>query len=170
MARLNAFRLELDRLVPPDPVPHSADSRYYRVVVIRTQTGKHGTEYVYHIWPGWGIRRDFVLNELPEEIKKHLTLVMGNEVSARRGVFYDMDYVFELGGTDPPKQEISMTVFSRSFTLKSHPDPYPEEFSTIGWRVSKNIFCLVLTAQCLSSLRGETISNDTGRQGQEESP
>lgn len=168
MARLNAWDVRVDMLAPPNPVPHPTDSRLYRVVMFRSRTGKHGQEYLYHIWPGCGLRRDLSVNDFPDEMRHHYSMVMASDVSARRGIYHDGVYIFHKVDERKDEQEVSMTVFSAPVGSRYYTDAYPEEFANIGWRVSQNIFCLVLTSQCLSSLRGETISNDTGSQGQEE--
>jgi len=159
MTRLNAWEVKVDLLIPPEPIPHPYDMRYYRAIIYRTRTGKYGDEYLYHIWPGHGVRRDLKLDEMPDEVRKHYGIVMACDVSKERALYQDGTYVF-LRDSEPEKQEMSMTVYTMPSLERHYVNPYPDEYMYIGWRVSQNIFCLVLTQQCLSSLRGETVSDE----------
>lgn len=97
----------------------------------------------YKLWVDKDYVRVFTKDTLPDEIKRKLALIHANNDD------YDDTY------------ENYMAKFLRA--------PHDiGELIDVGWRCGNNFYCVVLSSQTISSLRGEPV-DDTRGQGQSKS-
>jgi hypothetical protein len=141
----------------PEPIPHNAKgyglgkkSHHYRVVMYRDSS--HDPAYL--LWVGWGIKRNLSQKELPEELRSKLSMILAHPQSKIAGRRPDSGYIHKtLYTKDIKSPRTPFNTLSHGVYLND----YPEEFGDIGWRLSKGIFCMVLSSLCLDSLQGEKL-------------
>ena len=92
----------------------------------------HITNGVHTIYVGDNLRRRFDVDTLPEMLKHKLSMINASPYGGA---------VARLGVTN----------------IDVYTIPKNSEFYLIGWRVTEEMYCLVLTINELDSLRGESV-------------
>lgn len=147
-------------LMGPEPIPHdrsvygektTGKTRHYRVVMYKDSS--HNPAYL--LWVGWGIKRNLSQKELPEELRAKLAMVLAHPHSKIAGRRPDSGFVHKTLWHRAQPEKTPFQTLSHGVYLNE----YPEEFNDIGWRLSKGIFCMVLSALCLDSLQGEKLND-----------
>ena len=148
---MKKFEISACRL--PEPIPAFIPQpvvTLYRTILYRSPLG-------VYVWPGDRILRFLPEKELPEELRSKLTMILAHKSNE----------LFASIGDEMVLTELTDGTYKVSYT--AYNSTYPDSFKDIGWRVSKSFFCLILTTQCLASLRGETLYDDAGRESKTKS-
>jgi hypothetical protein len=103
----------------------------------------------FEVWIGDNMVRHFKTDELPDEIKLKLAMVMAADKLGTRRLREDAEVL-----SNPN------VFFMFSLPLELH------YLLDVGWRISPNCICIILSKELLFSLRGEY---DTGRESKNSS-
>lgn len=112
------------------PVVCNDNPQSYRTPVVEYPY----TEVTYVVWPSDNFRRVLTSSTMPQEMKVKLGMVKG----------YDGELASKL---------------LEHWHLALWPDivytsTYPEFYKDIGWKVADNVYCLVLSNETLTKLKG----------------
>jgi hypothetical protein len=103
----------------------------YRTPVLENKQ----TETTYVVWPTDNLRREFASSSMPKEVKLKLGMVKAYDGNMSRPVLRDW-------------QLSAVPAYIYTYTT------YPDNFNDIGWKVSDSVYCLVLSNETLTELKG----------------
>jgi len=104
----------------------------------------------YVVWPTDNFRREFTSSSMPKEMKLKLGMVKAYDGAVNRPVLRDW-------------QLSAVPTYIYTYTT------YPDNFGDIGWKVSDSVYCLILSNETLTELKGKPNGYDTGSESKEES-